>query len=335
MSSELTVVSFVEAAGAVSRSTRPPAVARWARGFAADVPAGFRVALFAVCAQAVLLLATAPFYGRWGLAIAWPTILPHVFVLASMAGLFAYFVCEPGSGREKALPDAILVTFLLLLLTNIGSPAQYLAVTLRRPLIDAYLARADSWMGFHVPTLAAWTWAHPLIAAVLRVAYATLLPQFLLPILVLGIWSGDRERLWEYCFHFHFCLLVTLTCLAIWPAACAFTYYGFNSAIDQSRFVSHFESLRQGSFHLIRFDDLEGLISMPSFHTAGALMVTWAFRGYRRLFCTLLVVNVALILSTFMTGAHYFIDVVATIALFAVSVVLYRSVFARNGSRES
>jgi hypothetical protein len=319
---------------AVTGEGRRSPAARWLRALANELPVAIRVLAFVAIAESCLVLATAPFYESAGLSIVWRTTAPHAIVLATMAGLFCHFVYVPGSTRERSLADAILVTFLLLLLTNIASPAQYLAVTLRRPLIDDHLAAADAWMGIHVPALAAWTAAHPFIAVMLWMSYSTLLPQFLLPILILGIWAGDRPRLWEYCFHFHFCLIVTLACLALWPAACAFVHYGFHSTINQTRFISHFQGLRQGTFHEIRFDDLEGLISMPSFHTAGALMVTWAFRGYRRVLYPVALLNVVLVASTFMTGAHYFVDVIATFALFAVSVVVYRFAIEREASAE-
>jgi len=90
--------------------------------------------------------------------------------------------------------------------------------------------------------------------------------------------QSPYERLWEFAFHFHFCALVTLAASGLFPAECAFTFYGFESLIDQGRFIHHFESLRAGTFQTIRFNDI-GLISFPSFHAAGALMVTWAFRS--------------------------------------------------------
>ena len=104
--------------------------------------------------------------------------------------------------------------------------------------------------------------------------------QFLLPIVVLGF-LRDRKHLWEYIFHFHVCATVTLIGVALWPAACAFTYYGFDSLLDQTRFIDHFAALRAGTFREVRFDNIEGLITFPSFHVAGGLMVTWAFRRTR------------------------------------------------------
>ena len=66
------------------------------------------------------------------------------------------------------------------------------------------------------------------------------------------------------------------------------------------------------------------MISFPSFHVAGALMVTWAFRRRPGWLAVLTALNTALVASTVLTGAHYGVDVVATVALFAVSILLWR-----------
>lgn len=118
---------------------------------------------------------------------------------------------------------------------------------------------------------------------------------------------------------------MTVTTLAILPAACAFQYHGFEPTIDQTRFIAHFNGLQDGSHTVIRFDDIEGLISVPSFHVAGASMVTWALRRCRVLFYPIALVNAALVTATFMTGSHYLVDCIVMAVLFAASVRLYRA----------
>ena len=95
-----------------------------------------------------------------------------------------------------------------------------------------------------------------------------------------------------------------------------------------SGLIAHIEAVRAGTFHTIRFGELEGLVSMPSFHVAGALVVTWAFRGYRRTFWTFAALNTLLTLSTFITGVHFFVDVLGGMALVAVILPFYRLVIA-------
>ena len=66
---------------------------------------------------------------------------------------------------------------------------------------------------------------------------------------------------------------------------------GFTPTIDQARVVRQIGALRAGTFHVIDFTDLEGLITMPSFHAAGAMMVTWAFRRHRAVFLPLVIIS--------------------------------------------
>jgi membrane-associated phospholipid phosphatase len=158
---------------------------------------------------------------------------------------------------------------------------------------------------------------------VLQTSYYSLAAQFVAPLAILGFYYRDRDALWEYTFNFHICLVITLAGLALLPAACAFTYYGFESLIDQTRFIAHFEALRAGTFKTLQLRELEGLITFPSFHVAGGLMVTWAFRRYRRMFLALAVLNALMIASTVLLGPHYAVDILASLVVFAASEGMY------------
>lgn len=282
-----------------------------------------RLAWCFISLQLVLLVATCVLFQRFGLSIVWSSTAVYATALSMFALAWLCHFQWPGRPGEWVVAEMLLIAFLLLSLTYIVAPAQYAAVALKRPLIDASLAAADGVLGVHVPTLAVWTREHSMISRVLTLAYITIGPQLFLPVIVLGLFKRERKHLWEYCFNFHFCLVITLLALAIFPAACAFNFYGFESTLDQARFTNHFMRLREGSFSEIYFDKMEGLISMPSFHVAAGLMVTWAFRQHRIWMACLTCLNALMIAATFMSGAHYFIDVVATAALFVAGVVVY------------
>jgi hypothetical protein len=290
--------------------------------------------LFAI--QLCLAAALAPWYSVFGLQIEWRTawVLPVAYLALGAAWWYSRrrYAEHP---RKFIFADVVLATLLLLLLTNIASPAQYLAVALRRPLIDDWLIRADAALGVDVSALAAWTRAHSTISLVLSACYASLLPQFLMPLILIGLRDRDRAGLWEYVFHFQFCLVITIAALALFPAECPYTHMGFMSTIDQSRVVRQIAALRQGTFHHIDFGDLDGLVSMPSFHAAGAMMVTWAFRRRRGLFWTLAAVNTGLIAATFMSGVHYFVDILGAVALFAASVAAFRALTGARAAAPS
>ena len=140
--------------------------------------------------------------------------------------------------------------------------------------------------------------------------------------------TRDRTALWEYAWNFQFCLIAALIGLALFPAACAFTYYGFDSLLDQTRFTTQFHAVRSGVMSVVPLNDLEGMITFPSFHVAGGLLVTWSFRRYPVWAGAIGLINVVLIASTVLTGAHYLVDVIGALGVFGCSVWLWRRVAA-------
>jgi hypothetical protein len=281
-----------------------------------------RLARCLVALQLLALVAGVLMYRVTGLTLVWRTDAYWLVLVVPTMVAWLYFVWEPGSPREWLFAEAVFVFLLLLLFGQIAPPAQYGAVALKRPLIDPWLARMDARLGIDVRELVAWTGAHPSLVWLLRKAYLSLLPQFLLPMFLLPI-LRDREALWEYAFHFHVCSVVTLAAVAIWPVEYAFTFYGFKPLLPQGQAALHFAALRNGTLTTIRLDDMQGLVSLPSFHVAGALMVTWACRR-SWFWVPLAVVNVLLSAATVMLGLHYATDLIATAAMCAGSLWMYR-----------
>jgi hypothetical protein len=282
-----------------------------------------RVALWSLGVQAVLLATSLYLYRALGLSVAWNGALGIVLVAGGLTLAWAYFATTKSSPMERRLANASLAIALLLLLGAIMPPAQYAAAALNRPLIDPALARADAWLGIDVSAFAGWTRGHPWISASLTWAYFTLLWQFALVIPLLAL-IRDDDALVEYVFLFHFCSIVTIATFALFPAASAFQYLGFQCTLPQERFIQHFNGIRSGHMTHLVFGQMEGLVSMPSFHAAGALMVTWATRRHLWLCAPLVAVNTLLCAATFLSGAHYVVDIIAAFALVAASVWVWR-----------
>jgi PAP2 superfamily len=273
--------------------------------------------------QVLLLASTLLLYPRFGLTVVWTPVLPLLAAIGGLLLLWAYFVSTKTTPTERRIAEALLVLALILALAVILAPAQYLAAAWNRPPIDPLLARADALLGVHVPTLAAWTRQHPRVNRWLTWTYFTLLWQFAVIVPALAV-VRDRRALWEFVFHFHVCSIVTVITFAVFPAICPFTYYGFESTISQARVVAALEGTRNGTLKVLEFGKLEGLVSMPSFHAAGAMMVTWAFRRHVWLLVPLLAINALLTVATFMSGVHYVIDLVGTLVMLAGSLWLWR-----------
>ncbi|HTM05451.1 MAG TPA: phosphatase PAP2 family protein [Vicinamibacterales bacterium] len=289
---------------------------------------GWSFATWLLMTQVIIAMAIAPWYDRLGLHIVWRSTAPLGAAYGALAAIWLYGRYH-SRHRKEILQDVVFATALMLSLGALLSPAQYVAVALKRPLIDAWLVRADGFVGINVGALAAWTAHHQLISLVLSACYATLLPQFLLPILVLAMWYGDRDGLWEYVFHYQFCLVLTVATLALYPAANPPDFMNFAPTIDLSRSYAQIHALRSGTFHTIEFAKLEGLVSMPSFHAAGAMMVVWAFRRHRRWWIPLAFVNTGLVAATFMSGIHYLVDVIGAAVMFGASLAVYQVMTAR------
>ena len=241
------------------------------------------------------------------------------------AGVWLYlFVVRGKSGSgESRVAETLFLLVIMTLFTVIVAVAQYPAVALGLPYADPWLARADAALGIDVAKLALWTARHPLVARLLTTSYSSLAPQFTLTILGLCL-LRDRTRVWEFAFHFHTCLVVALIGLALWPAICTQAYLGFTPTLDFTRAIGQIQGFHDGSMTIIRLDELEGVVSLPSFHAAGALIVAWAWRGHVLIFLPVAALNLCLLASTFVTGVHYFVDVLAAALLFICSVVVYR-----------
>jgi hypothetical protein len=257
------------------------------------------------------------------------TFGPAVPILVGLLlAAWGYYVWMPGrEAGDWLTAETFLVLALVIGFEVIVGPGQYPAAAWNRPLIDPWLAAIDRALGVHLPTITAWTGAQPTLTRFLSRAYITLLPQLFLPAFILGFWYRDRESLWEYAFHFHVAMVVTLACFALWPAEAPFGHYGYTSLLQsQSRFSVQFAALRAGTLTQINPHMIEGLVSCPSFHVAAALIVTWAFRRHWPWLVVLVPLNLALTLSTVLLGVHYVADLLASGVMLAGSWLAWRSV---------
>jgi len=278
--------------------------------------------------QAAVLLFDVLSFRSAGLSFVATNVPAAIALLLAVVGMWGYFSAYPGRNpKEWVLAETFLALALFLTLGALLGPAQYGGAAINRPYVDDALAAADAAVGVNVSTFAAWTRQHPLFVSILTRAYFTLLPQFFLPFLLLGFIFRDRRALWEFIGLMHIAAAVTVICFALWPAACPPQYYGFETVgIDQSRVYRHLAGLRDGTMTVIRVDDIDGLVSMPSFHVLGAICVTWVFRRRWWIAAPLVAVNVLLSIATFATGVHYIVDVAAAFAIFPGAVWLYRRV---------
>lgn len=203
----------------------------------------------------------------------------------------------------------------LAVLTYAGTP-------FNAPLADSWLMKCDAAMGVHLPSVVDWASNHSWMR-ILNCAYDTVLPSTLLAIVVLGF-DKDVRRLRDFVSHFMIAGLLTTVIYFFAPALAPTAAFGYEATSAQTRFIEHFQGLRNGQFPMVSLTNLEGLITFPSFHTTWALLLAWAFRPYKWLFLPMLFLNLAVAISTVTTGWHYATDVVGGLVTAVIAVLITR-----------
>jgi membrane-associated phospholipid phosphatase len=218
-----------------------------------------------------------------------------------------------------------LVTVILM-----GIMLTYAASAVPLPYRDAELYAIDRWLGFERDAYLLFLKRHDGLLDVLSFAYNTMMRQNLL-VLFVTIVAGRIDRLQNYIIAFAIAVTATAVIACFIPAANAMIYVDkvptdLSTLPDGGHsYFPTLEGLRNGTIRIIDFDHLEGLISFPSFHTANALLFVWALWPIRFLRPVLVPLNLLLIASTPLCGAHYVTDIAggAVVAFAAIVATTY------------
>ena len=285
-----------------------------------------RVAIALLIMELLLLVFSAILYPILGLSFVWQSAWRVTGIPASLLALWVYLARDPGRSQwDWAVADRILALSVFCIVSMIQPQLQYVGLSLNRPLIDEWLVASDAVLGVRLVEWTAWTRQHRLLLQILVVAYSTFGMQMCLPLVALGIRDiRDRAAVWEYLFHLTVCATFTMFVFAAFPSNSSSTLYKFEPVVGQETVVRHIAEYRSGQVTRIDVKTIEGLISFPSFHVAGALIVTWTLRRRRWIFWPMAILNSLLIVSTLLLGIHYGIDVIAGAVVFLASVVVYR-----------
>ena len=281
-----------------------------------------------------------------------------IVALAAIAVLFGYHVTALGidfGGSFKAffvIPVIVAVSYYYSrwrpdpwIATGVESCAQitsilllgmmltYPLATTAFPYRDHELNALDVAMGFDWQAYLDFFNVRPKLALLSKVAYCSMQLQY--PFAILALTASSRFlRLQQYIFAIVVSLAITLVIFTFVPAVGAYAYLHVSAdhyanldpimTFEQMRQV---EAMRNKSWSVIR--DMEGLISFPSFHTISAILFTWVLFPIRKLRWWVLSLNVALIASTPVQGAHYFIDILAG-GLVSIIAILSAPLLARD-----
>lgn len=199
----------------------------------------------------------------------------------------------------------------------------YLSARIGFPYQDAVFTRADAFLGFHWTEWAHFVNAHPLLHFLFAVAYQSFGVQIVFVFFALACISDRRRGIELYCV---FAVVGIVTCVVS----------GALPAIGAGPYLTGVPEIWTHDLTAVRvqgsasFDvsHLAGIVSLPSFHAALAVLLAWATRRTGIFGSMITALNTIMILSVPSEGGHYLIDAIAGVivagtAIAGVHLVIY------------
>ena len=97
-------------------------------------------------------------------------------------------------------------------------------------------------------------------------------------------------------------LIITAVVSGILPAAGTFSYFGVG--LDHAVHLPHLFALRDGTMSDFYIDEDTGIVTLPSYHTVIAILVTYVYRN-SKFFLPFGAINGLMLLSIPSQGGHY------------------------------
>ena len=284
-----------------------------------------------------------------GISLRTDLLSGRILLLAALAaGVLASAFLLPGGTRVADYAERIGLVVQGLVFVNVAWMAchvlNYVSMTTAIPYADAMLASWDAALGFDWLAYFRLVVAMPVTSEALRFSYNLFMPAALISVAVLAL-SGDLRR----CgFLIEAFFITAVCCIAVgmfFPAEGAPMHF-LRGSVPDSELLAHpglyhldaLQSLRSRSVTSLDPQNLPGLVTFPSFHTAGGIVIAvsfwrtlwfWPAGGYA----------LVMIASTPIFGAHYLVDLIAGTAV-AAAVVWglartqhYRSVLGSGTTR--
>ncbi len=282
-------------------------------------------ALVAGTAAVVLLAAAYDGFHVWLRSFAGPGVT--CLLLAVGARYYA------ASRDEPHLSSALQTTAQLMAFAAVAAPLSYVAAAAALPLQDAAFNSLDQALGLHWRGWLALMERWPALHLAMRVIYMSMMPQMAAVVLLLGF-TGRLAWLRVFMLAFVFAALITIALSALAPAEGVWLHDGIRNANPALMPVSHtswpvFLGLRDGSVRVLMAMGAEGIITFPSLHAALAVVLIAAFWPVPAARWPAAVLNTLMLAATPIDGSHYFVDVLAGVAIAIVSLVAARAFVAR------
>ncbi|MBN8990281.1 MAG: phosphatase PAP2 family protein [Rhizobiales bacterium] len=260
--------------------------------------------------------------------------------IAAGLSLIAYlYAFAKGDQADPKLIFPLGALSQLLLIATIMGPLTYVAGVANWPLQDHTLLAIDRAMGMDPQTIARYVNDHDWLGGLLVRSYA-LIKIMLLAIPVVLALTARFVRLQVFVFAFSLTLIMTLLISTFTPAVG--TWYGLMidpaqfKSLDASMYQAQLRdilALRDGSLRHLELFKITGIVSFPSFHAASAVLYIWALWPVRYVGGAAVILNLMMMASTPVIGAHYMIDVFGGVALAVIGIWLAKYLLVPSSAK--
>ncbi|MBV8939038.1 MAG: phosphatase PAP2 family protein [Alphaproteobacteria bacterium] len=286
-----------------------------------SLPAAVWLVLAAVYIADALWMLAAGFSMRWQGSLP----LLRMPVILATGALFYHYI-----RRDRRITELMVAILQLMLFAPAMAVLSYLFVSLPFPLVDAQLIAFDHALGFDWRAHIEWLTRHIRVNTVLAGIYMTLMPQQLLLVIAL---AGIKQftELQRYLLAFMLSAIVCSMFACLLPAVGGYIYYDIDvnhlsiSPAAARVHETHLLGLRANELRSLAIEEMQGLITFPSFHVAAAVLVAYAARALHRIIFGVAVgLNAIMIVSVFSQGGHYLVDALGGAAIAAASIAAVR-----------
>jgi membrane-associated phospholipid phosphatase len=257
------------------------------------------------------------------------------FGFVAVYAVFALYNAKAAKRRDPQVVFVLGATAQLVLVTLMMTPLTYVAASANLPLQDARLQAIDEALGFDWRAYLEFVNAHPVLAAWLTYGYTMIKwPVFAIPVVLAA--ASRFVRLQEFVLAFALALIATTIISAFVPAIGVFFQLGLDPAayphLNPGGYLEQLRELplvRDGSRRLLDLFGLAGVVTFPSFHAASALLYGWALWPVRLMRPIAIIANAVMLASTPIDGGHYFIDIIAGLAIATLAIMAARATARR------
>ena len=258
-----------------------------------------------------------------------------MLIAVGYVGIYAGFAHANARSPTRRDPQVMFVlgsTAQIALITAVMAPMTYVAAAIDFPMQDSALLAADRALGFDWAAYVHFVDGRPGLASWLNVGYAMIgWPLFAIPVVLAA--KHRYRRIEEFTFAFGIALAATTIISALVPAIGVYQQIGLDPGsvknINPGAYLDQLRDLpptREGVLRHLELLGLGGIVTFPSFHAASAVLFAWALWAVRWVRPLALLVNGAMLAATPLNGGHYFIDVIAGVAIAALAIVAARRI---------